>query len=193
MKRREFVGAGLALAATVPFRGWTAILKDPGDVAAKSLEGADLNLPGSAVADFAAGLRGEEAAQRLGHCGENRLVEAKARPLLLKFLDQFRNLLVLVHGVMASLHPDFVVLKLAPADGATIWQANWGTNAGDHPRDLDLDVSGDVYVTGTVLHGGDAYGTVKLRGGDGSLIWEAWDAAGHHLGAAALAVDGAGV
>ena len=59
MKRREFVGASLALAAAAPLRGWTAILKDVGDVAAKSLDGADLNLPGSAVADFAAGLNGD--------------------------------------------------------------------------------------------------------------------------------------
>jgi FAD/FMN-containing dehydrogenase len=59
MKRREFVAAGATLAACLPLRGWTAILKDVGDVAAKSLEGADLNLPGASVADFAAGLRGD--------------------------------------------------------------------------------------------------------------------------------------
>ena len=59
MKRRTFVGTGLAFAATWPLRGWSAILKDVGDVAAKSLDGADLNLPGKAVADFAAGLRGD--------------------------------------------------------------------------------------------------------------------------------------
>jgi hypothetical protein len=59
MKRREFVAAGAALAACLPLRGWSAVLKDVGDVAAKSLEGADLNLPGSVVEDFAAGLRGD--------------------------------------------------------------------------------------------------------------------------------------
>lgn len=58
MKRREFVGASLALAAAAPLRGWTAILKDPGDVTAKSLDGADVAMRGAAVADFAAGLRG---------------------------------------------------------------------------------------------------------------------------------------
>jgi hypothetical protein len=59
MKRREFVGAGLALGAAWPFRGWSAVFKDVGDVAAKSLDGGDLNLPGPMVADIAAGLRGD--------------------------------------------------------------------------------------------------------------------------------------
>jgi FAD/FMN-containing dehydrogenase len=59
MKRREFVGAGLALAAAAPLRGWSAILKNVGDVAAKSLDGADVTLQGSSVEDFAAGLRGD--------------------------------------------------------------------------------------------------------------------------------------
>ena len=40
MKRREFVGAGLTLAAAWPFRGWSAVLKNVGDVGAKSLDGA---------------------------------------------------------------------------------------------------------------------------------------------------------
>lgn len=59
MKRREFVGAGLALTAAWPLKGWSAVLKNVGDLAAKSLDGADLNLPGSAVESFAAGLRGD--------------------------------------------------------------------------------------------------------------------------------------
>jgi FAD/FMN-containing dehydrogenase len=59
MKRREFVAAGLALAAGAPLRGWSAILNDVGDVAARSLDGGDLNLPGRTVEEFAAGLRGE--------------------------------------------------------------------------------------------------------------------------------------
>src|SRR5262245_30830887 len=59
MKRREFVGAGLALGAAWPFRGWTSVLKNVGDVAAKSLDGADVTLSGASVEDFAAGLRGD--------------------------------------------------------------------------------------------------------------------------------------
>ena len=49
MKRREFVGAGLALAAAWPLRGWSAVLKNVGDVAAKSLDGADITLRGSSI------------------------------------------------------------------------------------------------------------------------------------------------
>ena len=59
MKRREFVGAGLALAAAWPITGWSAVLKNVGDLAAKSLDGADLTLPGSSVEAFAASLRGD--------------------------------------------------------------------------------------------------------------------------------------
>ena len=59
MKRREFVGAGLALSTAWPLRGWSAVLKDVGDVAARSLDGADFNLASSSVQDFATSLRGE--------------------------------------------------------------------------------------------------------------------------------------
>jgi FAD/FMN-containing dehydrogenase len=59
MKRRQFVGAGLALAATWPLRGFTAILKDVGDLPAKTLTGGDLLLRGSSVEAFAASLRGD--------------------------------------------------------------------------------------------------------------------------------------
>ncbi|MGH8197991.1 MAG: FAD-binding oxidoreductase [Steroidobacteraceae bacterium] len=59
MKRREFVGAGLALAATWPFPGRSAVLQKSGDLPAKSLDGADLMLPGSSVEAFAASLRGD--------------------------------------------------------------------------------------------------------------------------------------
>jgi len=59
MKRREFVGASLALAAAMPFRAWSAVLKNVGDVAAKSLDGADISLRGSSVEAFAASLRGD--------------------------------------------------------------------------------------------------------------------------------------
>jgi len=42
------------------------------------------------------GLEEGEAAARLARFGENRLIEATPRPVWLKFLDQFRNLLVIV-------------------------------------------------------------------------------------------------
>ena len=46
--------------------------------------------------DPARGLSPEAAAARLESHGENRLLEARPRPAWLKFLDQFRNLLVIV-------------------------------------------------------------------------------------------------
>ncbi len=59
MKRREFVGAGFALAAAWPMRGLAAILKDVGDLPARSLAGGDLMLRSSSVEAFAASLSGE--------------------------------------------------------------------------------------------------------------------------------------
>ena len=49
MKRRQFVGSGLALAASWPLRGFTSVLKDAGDVPAKGLAGGEIVLPGSAI------------------------------------------------------------------------------------------------------------------------------------------------
>ena len=59
MKRRQFVGAGLALAAAWPFRGFTSVLTGVADLAAKSLTGGDVMLRGSSVEAFAASLRGD--------------------------------------------------------------------------------------------------------------------------------------
>ena len=59
MNRRKFVGTGLALSATWPFRAWSGALKDVGSLAAKSLDGGDISLQGSAVEAFAASLRGD--------------------------------------------------------------------------------------------------------------------------------------
>ena len=53
--------------------------------------------------DPAHGLPETEAASRLARFGENRLVEAKPRPLWLKFLDQFKNFLVIVLLFAAAL------------------------------------------------------------------------------------------
>jgi hypothetical protein len=99
---------------------------------------------------------------------------------------------VLIHGVMASLHPDYVVVKYSPGDGATIWDRRWGVSGGDSPRDMEIDAQGDVYVTGTGLNFRDEYSTLRLRGGDGSLVWQAYDSGGVRNGAAALSLDGAG-
>jgi FAD binding domain/Berberine and berberine like len=59
MKRRQFVGAGLSLAAAWPLSGWSAVLKGVADLPVKTLEGGDLLLPGSSIEAFAASLRGD--------------------------------------------------------------------------------------------------------------------------------------
>jgi len=59
MKRRQFIGTGLALAATWPLRGFSAVLKGVGDLPAKTLAGGEVVLPGSSIEALAASLRGD--------------------------------------------------------------------------------------------------------------------------------------
>lgn len=107
-------------------------------------------------------------------------------------IDPSGNPVVMIHGVMASNHPDYVVVKYAAGSGATLWQANWGVTGGDFPRDMEIDGQGDVYVTGTGIDLTDKYSTIKLRGADGGLAWQAYDTAAMDDSAAALALDGQG-
>lgn len=102
------------------------------------------------------------------------------------------DLVTLIHGVMGSLHPDYVVRKYARADGALRWHSTWGVTGGDSPRDLELDAQGDVYVTGTGIDFVDKYSTIKLRGSDGALLWQGYDTFDHHNSPSALALDGSG-
>jgi len=107
-------------------------------------------------------------------------------------IDPSGDPVVLIHGVMASLHPDYVVIKYAAATGLTKWQATWGVSGGDYPRDMEIDAQGDVYVTGIGIDFQDKFSTIKLDGSDGSLLWQAYDWTGYHNGVAGLALDGQG-
>jgi hypothetical protein len=102
------------------------------------------------------------------------------------------NPVVLIHGVMASLHPDFVVVKYAAGDGSTLWETSWGVNGEDHPTDMEIDAAGDVYVTGVGIDLTDKYATIKLDGEKGALLWQAYDQGGIDDRAAAVAVDDQG-
>jgi hypothetical protein len=108
-------------------------------------------------------------------------------------LDPDGNLVAMIYGVMSSQHPDYVVTKYAPADGTVMWETHWGSNGEDSPRTMRLDSGGDVFVTGTALfNGSNHYGTIRLRGGDGQLLWEAFDRQTFHDSPSGLALDGRG-
>jgi len=107
-------------------------------------------------------------------------------------LDPSGDPVVMIHGVMASLHPDYVVVKYAASDGAKIWETAWGVAGGDFPRDMEIDAAGDIYVTGTGLNFTNQFSTIKLRGSDGLLLWQAYDSAGADDAASALALDSEG-
>ncbi len=58
MLRRDFLTSSLTLAAAWPWRGYASALKPAGDLAARSLDGAELALRASSVEAFAASLHG---------------------------------------------------------------------------------------------------------------------------------------
>jgi len=102
------------------------------------------------------------------------------------------NPVVMIHGVMSSLHPDYVVVKYAATDGATMWEATWGVSGEDSPTDMELDAAGDVYVTGTGIQLTNKFSTIKLRGSDGQLVWQEYDSHDFRDHARALGLDGQG-
>ena len=106
--------------------------------------------------------------------------------------DPNGDVLVLITGYAASNHADYVVVKYAPANGAVIWEKSWGVTGDDFPVDMEIDSAGDIYVTGTGIDFINKYSTIKLRGTDGQLLWQFYDAIGQRHSARALYLDGAG-
>jgi hypothetical protein len=101
--------------------------------------------------------------------------------------------IVMIDGVMSSLHADYVLARYSRVDGSLVWETTWGQNGDDFPNAMQMDAAGDVYATGTALNlGNDQYGTIKVRGTDGQLLWEAYDSAGIDDHGRALGLDGFG-
>ena len=107
-------------------------------------------------------------------------------------LDGNDDVLSCVTGYAASNHADYVVVKYAGANGATLWDKSWGVSGDDFPADMEIDNAGDVYVTGIGIDFIDKYSTIKLRGGDGQLLWQFYDALGLDHSAHGLFLDGVG-
>jgi hypothetical protein len=103
------------------------------------------------------------------------------------------DLIVRLQGVMSSLHPDYIVAKYDASDGTRSWLSTWGTIGEESSSDMEIDATGDVFVTGVALDNGvNKFGTVKFRGSDGEVQWAEYDSAGLDDGAFALALDAAG-
>jgi len=107
-------------------------------------------------------------------------------------LDPSGNVLVAITGYQSDNHADYVVNKYAPGNGALLWSKNWGVAGDDFPVDMEIDATGDIYVTGTGIDFIDKYSTIKLRGSDGQLLWQFYDALGLHHSAHGLFLDGVG-
>jgi Bacterial Ig domain len=70
---------------------------------------------------------------------------------------------------------DYYTAKYNGANGAVIWEKRYhGTQFyNDFPRDMVIDLNGDVIVTGiTEYFGGVDYYTVKYAGVNGAIVWE---------------------
>ena len=106
-------------------------------------------------------------------------------------LDPSGNVLVAITGYQGDNHADYVVNKYAPGNGALLWSKNWGVTGDDFPVDMEIDSAGDIYVTGTGIDFINKYSTIKLRGTDGQLLWQFYDAIGQRHSARALYLDGA--
>ena len=107
-------------------------------------------------------------------------------------LDPAGNVLSCITGYTGSGHPDYVVVKYAPTSGATLWEGGFGVSGGDFPSDMEVDAAGDVYVTGIGIDFIDKYSTIKLRGTDGTLAWQFYDALGLDHTSSGLFLDGVG-
>src|SRR4029077_2861519 len=107
-------------------------------------------------------------------------------------LDPSGNVLVAITGYQSDNHADYVVNKYAPGNGALLWSKNWGVTGDDFPVAMENDSPGDIYVTGTGIDFINKYSTIKLRGTDGQLLWQFYDAVGTRHSARALYLDGAG-
>lgn len=107
-------------------------------------------------------------------------------------LDPNGNPVVLIHGVMNDLQPDYVVVKYAADTGDIVWQATWGGRASESPVDMEMDARGDFFVTGQATVSTAVYSTIKLRGTDGQLLWQAYDSRLFHNLPADLSLDSQG-
>jgi hypothetical protein len=107
-------------------------------------------------------------------------------------LDPSGNVLVAITGYQSDNHADYVVNKYAPGNGALLWSKNWGVTGDDFPVDMEIDAAGDIYVTGIGIDFISKYSTIKLRGSDGQLLWQFYDALGLDHSAHGLFLDGVG-
>ncbi len=107
-------------------------------------------------------------------------------------LDPNGDVLVAIVGEMASNHPDYVVIKYDAANGGVLWEKNWGVSGGDFIADMEVDATGDVYLSGIGIDFIDKFSTVKLRGSDGALLWQAYDEIDNDHNVNGLFLDGVG-
>ncbi|MCC6908037.1 MAG: PQQ-binding-like beta-propeller repeat protein, partial [Phycisphaerales bacterium] len=104
------------------------------------------------------------------------------------------NLVAMIDGVAANNHADYVLIKYNAGTGATIWETHWGLGGDDFPNEMIIDTDSDIYVCGIALalEGNDRYGTIRVRGGDGAIMWENYAGRDYHNAQRGFSIDGRG-
>ncbi|HEX7313339.1 MAG TPA: Ig-like domain-containing protein, partial [Pyrinomonadaceae bacterium] len=91
-------------------------------------------------------------------------------------IDPSGNVYVFGANNAGTSETDYLLLKYNPATGALTWARNWSGESNDYPRDMVIDGTGNVYLTGESWDGDYAQATSE----------NTWDAA-------TVKFDGAGV
>jgi hypothetical protein len=95
-------------------------------------------------------------------------------------LDSQGNVYVYGHTRFEEVREDFLLLKYDGASGALAWDRHWGKPFHDHAKDIAVDGSGNVYLTGET-YDGDYYTATRYPTSDvatvkfstsGVLLWE---------------------
>ncbi|MFL6256877.1 MAG: SBBP repeat-containing protein, partial [Pyrinomonadaceae bacterium] len=82
-------------------------------------------------------------------------------------VDPSGNLYVFGANNADTSESDYLLLKYNPATGALLWSRNWSGESNDYPRDMVIDASGNIYLTGESWDGDYQQATSK----------NTWDAA----------------
>ncbi|MGB8508693.1 MAG: SBBP repeat-containing protein, partial [Pyrinomonadaceae bacterium] len=94
-------------------------------------------------------------------------------------LDAAGNLYVSGTNTPGATGSDFLLVKLVPATGAIVWSRNWAGDFNDYLRDMAIDATGNIFLTGESYDGNyytatsqstSDVATVKFDGA-GTLVW----------------------
>ncbi len=88
-------------------------------------------------------------------------------------VDSSGNAIAAGRVANAATNTDPLVVKLAAADGATLWRTEIARTGSEYAQALLVDAAGDVFMAGDLDDGvSGEFALVKLAGSDGAVVWE---------------------